>query len=343
MKRAGLILFGLIVVLTSQNALGQSIVEGSGEAIETERQKDFKQREKRNNLGGLTRGGMIDHPRNNVFRQRALTSEEKEEIERIRTLVAPDPEDLERHKIFLAQPGTGLFRLIPDFGCGSKFTIKIDENCLNLAPGTSTYSFRRRDHAADLKYFDIQLEGDNLVSKGFLTQGILTKLGDVPLETISLASSRAAAAGGALKLLVDFKPEKDIQRVRNQYRQIAAGMEINGHFYSNSIKAEPNQTYAYRVVAYRKSIITVNRFFLNIDDERFATLRNDKRKDLTIAFRVIRRDSDGRITIVWKELARRDSPDLVFPRNETFSDFRPKTTAPVKSTLLKSEGKLINN
>lgn len=223
----------------------------------------------------------------------------------------PNPADLARYKDLLKQSGTGLFRLFPDFDCEQKYVISAGGNCENVIPGTSMYSFRRKDYSSDLVFFDIQMKGTNLVSNSFLSQGILTELGDVALENISLVSD-------GVNFLSDFKPETESQKVKNQYAEIARGINFNGFNYTKSLKAKENTSYALRVVAYHPQGKIMNNN--NVTDRRFAWAGLDKRVDIILAFRVIRKEQDGNITIVWKELRRQKSPKIVFSKNERISD-----------------------
>jgi hypothetical protein len=57
-------------------------------------------------------------------------------------------------------------------------------------------------------------------------------------------------------------------------------------------------------------------------DMMFLAIKDDKRVDLTISFRIIRKDADGSITLIWKELATKDVPELVFADNAVLKDFK---------------------
>lgn len=243
----------------------------------------------------------------------------KEEIKKIKALLAPNPEDLAKYKDFLRQPNTGLFRLFPDFDCESKNLIRVDANCENFIAGSWSYSFRSKKYA-DLDFFDIRFHEGDLIADGFLSQEILVVLGDVSLESVSPTS-------GGMKFLYDFKPEVQNHEAEKQFIQIANIIEVDGYKYSKRVKALENTTYAMRIVAYRNENNIKFRFRdgISSDDRRYLfTNTVDKRMDLTLAFRVIRKDKDGSISILWKELKRQESPKLIFQKNEKLSDIKDK-------------------
>ena len=57
-----------------------------------------------------------------------------------------------------------------------------------------------------------------------------------------------------------------------------------------------------RVVAYRNDTDAENKL--------------DKRVDTILAFRITRKESDGNITILWKELKEQKAPKIIFPKDE---------------------------
>ena len=58
-----------------------------------------------------------------------------------------------------------------------------------------------------------------------------------------------------------------------------------------------------RSIAYKGS------YYRAIDGFLYDELDFDKRKDVTVAFRIIRRDEES-VTIIWKQLAEKDSPKV---------------------------------
>lgn len=245
----------------------------------------------------------------------------KREKEKIKAARAPNPEDLVRYRDFLRQPNTGLFRLFPDFDCETKNLVRVNGDCANTVPGSWNYSFRWKDYSGS-DFWDIQFKDGNLIGKSFLSQEILVSLGDVPLENVLLS-------GGGMKFLEDFKPDFRLEEAKKQFAQITEGIESDGYKYTNSIKADVNTTYALRVIAYRVKAATRTtpfngREMTQNDLMKFYT-PNDKRVDLTIAFRIVRRDADDSLTILWKELNRRESPKIVFGKHDKLSDIKPQS------------------
>ncbi len=220
----------------------------------------------------------------------------------------PDPRDVAKFAEILDQPRTGIVRLLPDLGCYDNMNIlKADEVCRNAIPESSFYSFREREHTLEV-LSDIRLKNGHLVSDGILTQGMMTNLGDVALDRVSLESD-------GFDYLRDFAPYPAAVAAKDQYMQLINGVVAGKHEYRKVAKAIENTTYAMRIIAYRGNVIRSFRGW------RFDLLEGDKRIDMTLAFRIVRKDSDGSVTIVWKELERRESPRIKFPKKK--SDSKP--------------------
>ncbi len=213
----------------------------------------------------------------------------------------PNPQDLTKYARFLEQPRTGIFRLMPDLGCAENVNvIRADAVCLNYVPESSYYSFREKEHTIEM-LADIRLKNGFLISDGILSQGILVHLGEVELDKI-------AAQSEGLEFLAGFAPDSQGIEAQKQYLQMMRGVKIGMYEYKKAHPLIENATYALRVVAYRGNIIRSFRGF------RFDILGGDKRIDLTLAFRVIRKEADGSVTLLWKEIERREAPRLVFPK-----------------------------
>jgi hypothetical protein len=243
----------------------------------------------------------------------------EEELEQIEAMKKPSAADAKAFADFLRQPGTGMFRLFPYLQCREKGSIRVDAECAGYIPESWSYSFRDKKKPY-LNYFDIKYRGAELVTGSLLSLGVMTALGDVPLDKVSLTS-------GGVKFLSEIKPETAIGESGKQIESIRKGVESGNYKYSGKVGIEENMTYGLRVTAYRMPDSVS--LYVQSDDLGRSGLtpinKFDERDDVIVVFRIIRKDSNGVITIVWKRLSRTDAPELVFPENLKFIDVKERT------------------
>ena len=219
-------------------------------------------------------------------------------------LLQPRNEDLLAHARLLEQDNAGIFRLLPDLGCeDNSLVIKADEICLNAVPESSFYSFREKEYVPEI-LADIRLKNNHLISSGLLSQGIIVQLGDVPVENISLNSE-------GMKFINEYVPQTINKEAHKQFVQMVRGVKSDRYIYRKIVPAIENMTYALRTIAYKGSVYRTFRGF------RFNLLEGDKRIDQTLAFRIVRREQDGALTLVWRELERREAPRIKFQKNNS--------------------------
>lgn len=316
MKKTTFLFWSLLMLLFSQNViLGQPAMSEAEKLAERER----RAAEIRSKISGgaADSQGMIRHNKEyadiSVYAGKNQSGIEKEKVSKFNKLVAPNPEDLIKYESFIKKNRGGLFRLFPDFDCEARFVVKVGEKCANFILGSSKYSFRKKDYIAE--FFDIQLKGNLLDSQGFLSQAVFTNLGDVPIEDVTLKTN-------GMDFLTNFSPQTEFQAVKTQHKQLTDGIKENGYTYSNAVNAENSMTFGLRIIAYQVTV-PIN-YKGDLADDRFAFINFDKRKDLIIAFRIIRKEDDGNITIVWKELLSQKTPKLNYRKNEKLEDFNLK-------------------
>jgi len=213
--------------------------------------------------------------------------------------IAPSAGLLKQFDAFLSQENTGMFKLVVDSGCAGNLSIvSAKEKCLKFTmPGAgNSYSFRTNNyrirHLADLTF-----TGSSFQVTGVLTHGILVNLGDVPLESVTLQTA-------GVKFLAEFQPADDFERAQIIDQQLVAGIKRDGFLYSRGLSALENTTYVLRSIAYNGKVMR------SIRGIPYNELDFDNRKDITIAFRVVRSDFDGSLTILWKELLKKDAPKI---------------------------------
>lgn len=216
-------------------------------------------------------------------------------------ILQPVQADLNKYAQFLKQPKTGIFRLLPDIDCETdKNIVRADQKCLEAIPESSFYSFREKEHTT--KYLsDIRLNNDYLISDGTLSQSFLTLLGDVKLEDVSLDTD-------GLDYMRKFSAMPESDGAQKQFAQFTRGVKSEDFVYRKVFRAAENMTYALRVIAFRGSL------YQTFGGVKYDLLDGDNRVDLTVAFRIIRKNDDGSLTLLWKELDRREAPKFILKK-----------------------------
>lgn len=213
--------------------------------------------------------------------------------------VEPRRELFAKYAEFLRQPETGLTKLIDDKGCAESTKVVVaTDNCLKYTmPGAgSSFSFRTQSYRiprlADLTFTDKSFQ-----ASGVLLHGIFVNIGNVPLEAVTLETK-------GLKYLADFQPEPDYEKGREIDLQLTRGISHDGFLYRRGLYIVENTTFALRSVAYG------GKYFRAVQNFTYNEFDYDKRKDVIVVFRIVERDEAGNVTILWKQLQEKDSPDI---------------------------------
>jgi len=205
----------------------------------------------------------------------------------------------ERYAEFLRQPNTGLTKLISDKGCSdnSKIVSAKDE-CLQytMPGGGNSFSFRAGTYRIP-RLADIRFTDNSFQASGVFVHGIFVKLGNVPVDQVSLQTL-------GMKFLVDFKPEPNYSRAKQIDDKLTRGVEVDGFLYRRGFYAVDDTTYALRSIAYGGKYLRAN------SGVTYNEFDFDKREDVIVVFRIVERDADGNVTILWKKLQEKDSPKV---------------------------------
>jgi hypothetical protein len=211
-----------------------------------------------------------------------IASLRKQLDEKTKLFLSPSAEDLAAFAEFLKQPNTGLIRILPS---------GLYEDRLTIRGGGAYYSFTRLTHEYGYGS-DIELQRvptNDLVAPpiaeynfrvGFAgaDYGFIVTLGNVPLDKVTLDHD-------GVKFLVDYDPPSAEPQARSEFRRAREGVGKNGYSYKSVVPAIANYTYALRSINYKTS-------------------------DVLVAFRVVRKEIDGSVVILWKRLKRFSRPDL---------------------------------
>lgn len=223
---------------------------------------------------------------------REPTSEERE-------LIEPEPADLEKYSGFLRQKDTGLVKLITDRGCDKGIDIIVSTpHCLkySLPGGGTSYSFREENYRKR-RFSDISFSNNRFYSKGLLVQGIFVDIGNVPLEQVDMNTP-------GLRFISEFEPSTDMDEIVDFNLKLEKGIEQDSFTYQLSAPVYDNTTYVLRSVAYRGEI------YRSVEGINYNEFDYDKRKDITVAFRVVSYQPGKGITILWKMLDERKAPKI---------------------------------
>jgi len=147
------------------------------------------------------------------------------------------------------------------------------------------YSFTRRSHEYG-RGSDIEFGGESF-SVGFAGAdfGLFVSLGDVPLEVVG---AETVGVGP----LAEIEAPTDTAKAREQYVRSMTGFETEGRAYRKDVAVTVNNTYVVRSINYGES-------------------------DVLAAFRVLRKDSDGSVIVLWKILKEYPKPELLKMERET--------------------------
>jgi hypothetical protein len=191
--------------------------------------------------------------------------------------LAPSAEDQRAHAEFLSQPDTGLIRLLPRQVYDSE-AYKSNNKTLTMRGAGAYYSFTLLTHEYG-QGSDIGLESGQL-SVGFAgaNYGILVHLGDVTLDELTLEDPRVRYMSG-------YTPPPKEPDARLEARQFGSGVTVDDVRYRDRLPVAVNGTYLLRSIDYSRS-------------------------DVLVAFKVVRKDSDGSVILAWKLLKKYPVPQL---------------------------------
>jgi hypothetical protein len=222
-------------------------------------------------------------------------------------LVAPAAEDAATYSDFLRQPDTGLIRLLSDEGCQENASLTVASDfCIQYKNvfGGSAYSFRTENYTLG-RFADVVYKDGSLYAIGKLTLGFLVDLG----ETGALGNVSAETPGA--KFVFDFLPPENLPQIEAAFERFRKGVKEGGFQYQRFYSLQENHTYVLRSVAYRK------REQREKNKAIYDDLSNDERKDVIIAFQVVRFPDAKKssVTLLWKVLQSRETAKIAVAKN----------------------------
>lgn len=265
--------------------------------IEQQQQNSIKQRERAlRNVGATLKGKEIVFEKMPVKISPDEATRRKKEIENsgnIKSMLRPPSNYYVKYVELLKNKNMNLARLFVEKNCDQGKTVSVQEleRCADVIPvmgGGSYYSFRLKDNGFFRgDWWDIHFTDNKFVVGNDTVQTIISEIGTVDLQTITLKSK-------ALTFLKSYKPKHVLAEIKEQNKILKKGIDFNNFTYSNSASVKPNSTYVLRSVAYRLK-----------EDQQVSNF--GKGIDSFVAFKIIGREDDGSLILLWKEL-RTDLP-----------------------------------
>jgi hypothetical protein len=149
---------------------------------------------------------------------------------------------------------------------------------LSTRGGGAFYSFARLTHEYGYGS-DIMLEqGEFAVGFAGADFGMMVNLGDVPFESVTGETD-------GVKFLYDYRAPAAEKEARATHMSTYDGVHSGEWVYKSRLPAEAGRTYALRSINYNTS-------------------------DVLVAFRVVRKDDDGSMVLLWKLLKKFPKPVL---------------------------------
>ena len=235
---------------------------------------------------------------NRAWRNAMLTMYRKPKKSEMQA-VSADEELRRKYGSLLSDKSAGIIRLLPTSACSKDGkVVSTSDKCLKYPfPGAgASYSFRFRNYRIR-RLADLTLVGNALIARGVLTGAIFVELGHIPLEQLTLDSP-------GVGYLVDYKPVSTATEALDSARMYAKGVENGGFLYGRGVYFSEGTTVVLRSIAYR------GQYLRSVAGIVYNELDFDKRRDVIVAFKVVRVAGDGSVTLLYKILSDRKAQKL---------------------------------
>ena len=227
-------------------------------------------------------------PPRRIFVRRNIWVDEYRFNHEERRLLEPASEDQNLWALFLRSPDTGLSRLYP--WSRRRRVISVDDLSDARSPDfnlhASSFSFTKGKHGNGLNGFvdprlgwaELRLREGRFFT-GFTgdSLGVMVALGDFPLELVTPETDGVIGLNNII-------PPADYLEATTLSRRNRAGFEMDKFLYGSSLPVRVDTTYVLRSTS-------------------------NRRADLLVAFRVIRIEGDGNVTIAWRKLKNYAKPE----------------------------------
>ncbi|BAT51870.1 unknown protein [Nostoc sp. NIES-3756] len=223
-----------------------------------------------------------------------------------------DPQEAETYAKFLRLPRTGIFRALP----ASAYQRPLNTVSNRLQASVSQrYAFPTLGNTQGGLNPSLTLE---LVDENFqlrhpgVDYSFMVNLGDVPLE--KLDDRLKAVPSSTRDFFLNYQPPKQLAALQVDRRRFVTGKDQNwqqNQVMLASTTAQLNHTYLVRSLQFQLPEIILNSQIANIEKRNYLEqLKQVRSSDMIIAFRPVRRRSDGSYTVLWRVLKELPAPQI---------------------------------
>lgn len=128
---------------------------------------------------------------------------------------------------------------------------------------------------------------------------MIASAGDQPIQSLTKESDW-------VKGITNFVPALDVENVARQDKELLAGIPIGNLSYKKSAPIVENTTYILRSIAYRIKLVNLPKG----EKSTSPVINEDKRDDVIVVFRIVKKDPDGTLLLLWRELSRKQALQL---------------------------------
>jgi hypothetical protein len=213
---------------------------------------------------------------------------------------------------FLAQPETGIARLLPTeaYRTASNTQNRLLPTAKERLPLATLI---QRDGLSPR--LAVRVEGDlfQLIQTD-LDYGFITDLGDVAIESLTATPfEKLSSIPETLRFFYTYRPPSELEAVQVDRRRFVTGkVALNlGEPLLTQAPAATNRTYLVRSIQYKvPELITSGRTLLPNERRILKDLLTMPSSDLLFAFRPVSRRSDGSYTVLWRILTKFPDPQV---------------------------------
>jgi hypothetical protein len=223
-----------------------------------------------------------------------------------------DPQEPQTYAKFLEIPNTGIFRVLP-YTAYLRPLNTLQNRLHQSVSERYPYPSLGAGRGGFLPSLPLQIVAERfqLKMRG-LDYSFMENLGDVPLE--KLDAKLETVTPKIRKFFLNYKPPKQLEALQVDRRRFITGKDQNwnqNRIILASAKATLNNTYLVRTIQFQLPEFILNGQPISQEQRRYLDqLLKTQGTDIILAFRPVRRRSDGSYTVLWRVLNELSEPQI---------------------------------